>query len=83
MNNLIDKLGTAIIIYYIILLTIFLIWFISLIATILIEGYTKKINNQLTYLNENINKQNMLLSEIGKVLLKIDNNTSNNKDFKN
>lgn len=79
MGNLIDKVGAAVVIYMIILIFIFLTWFLSLLATILMQGYTKKITKQFTYLNETINNQNIIINNLQKQLnyiINIMNNTN-------
>ncbi len=64
MGNLIDNVGAAIVIYMIILIFIFLTWFLSLLATILMQGYTKKMTKQFTYLNETIKNQNIMINNL-------------------
>lgn len=79
MGNLIDKVGAAVVIYMIILILIFLTWFLSLLATILMQGYTKKMTKQFTYLNETINNQNIIINNLQKQLnyiINIMNNTN-------
>ncbi len=64
MGNLIDKVGAAVVIYMIVLIFIFLTWFLSLLATILMQGYTKKMTKQFTYLNETIKNQNIMINNL-------------------
>lgn len=74
MGYLIDKVGAAVVIYIIILIFIFLTWFLSLLATILIQGYTKKMTKQFTYLNETIKNQNIMINNLQNQLNYIINN---------